>query len=97
MPIQKNSSTSVTLDGRDYIYFGGTNYLGLAHRPELLRAATEAFNQYGFSAGASRLTSGENELILALEQELSETLESRGFHCRSSRLRIESRCRRGSR
>jgi len=71
VPIEENKSTSVTLDGKQYLYFGGTNYLGLAHRPELLRAATAAFEKYGFSAGASRLTSGENDLMLSLEKELA--------------------------
>lgn len=71
MLIQSNQSTSITIDGRDYLYFGGTNYLGLAHRAELWDAASRAFERYGFSCGASRLTSGENELILELEFELA--------------------------
>lgn len=72
MQIQANKSTIVVIDGKEYIYFGGTNYLGLSHREELLKAATEAFEQFGFSAGASRLTSGENTLLMAFEQELAE-------------------------
>ena len=70
--IQSNKSTRVTLDGTEYLYFGGTNYLGLAHRRELFDAAAQAFETFGWSAGASRLTSGENELMLALEQELAQ-------------------------
>jgi 8-amino-7-oxononanoate synthase len=71
MPIESNQSTTVVIDGIEYLYFGGTNYLGLAHRPELLNAAMHAFDQYGFSAGASRLTSGENTLMLELERDLA--------------------------
>ncbi|HEY9775163.1 MAG TPA: aminotransferase class I/II-fold pyridoxal phosphate-dependent enzyme [Planktothrix sp.] len=70
MPIQENRSTSVTIDGKDYVYFGGTNYLGLSRRPELMRAGAAAFEKYGFSAGASRVTSGESDLILLLESNL---------------------------
>lgn len=72
MIVQSNASTTVTIDGTSYLYFGGTNYLGIAHRPELLDKAAQAFKNYGFSAGASRLTSGENSLILSLEKQLAE-------------------------
>jgi 7-keto-8-aminopelargonate synthetase-like enzyme len=57
--------------GKDYLYFGGTNYLGLAHRPELKAAVVDAMDMYGLSSGASRLTSGENELLLGLEEDLA--------------------------
>ena len=76
MPIEANNSTTITVDGVTYAYFGGTNYLGLAHRPELMQAAQKAFQLYGFSAGASRLTSGENDLLLQLEETLSEFARS---------------------
>jgi 8-amino-7-oxononanoate synthase len=69
--IQENKSTSVVIDGTTYVYFGGTNYLGLAHRRELLDAATEAFQRYGFSAGAARSTSGESDQLLQLESDLA--------------------------
>jgi 7-keto-8-aminopelargonate synthetase-like enzyme len=69
--ISENHSTTVRLNGQDYLYFGGTNYLGLAHRPELMQAAATAFERYGFSTGASRLTSGENDLLVELEEELA--------------------------
>lgn len=70
--LSANNSTSVKVEGKEFLYFGGTNYLGLAHREELLNAAREAFAIFGFSSGASRLTSGENEMLCSLEQELAE-------------------------
>ncbi len=72
MTLSENHSTTVQVNGKEYIYFGGTNYLGLAHRPELMKAAQAAFERYGFSTGASRLTSGENDLMLELEKELAQ-------------------------
>ncbi len=72
LTIEENRGTSVTLDGQQYTYFGGTNYLGLAQRPELLAAGTEAFGKYGFSSSASRLTSGESSLLLELETSLAD-------------------------
>ncbi len=71
MIIQGNQSTSITIDGKDYVYFGGTNYLGIAHRAELWQAAEAAFKKFGFSSGASRLTSGETDLLLNLEKDLA--------------------------
>jgi 8-amino-7-oxononanoate synthase len=71
MTIQANRSTTVVIDGHEFLYFGGTNYLGLAHHPALQQAASRAFEQYGFSTGASRITSGQNELLLELETELA--------------------------
>ncbi|HEY9789460.1 MAG TPA: pyridoxal phosphate-dependent aminotransferase family protein [Candidatus Obscuribacterales bacterium] len=69
MVLVANHSTAVTIAGKDYLYFGGTNYLGLAHRQEIIEAVDRAFEAFGFSAGASRLTSGEHEILLSLEQE----------------------------
>lgn len=72
MLIEENIGTKVTLDGQPYTYFGGTNYLGMAHRAELIEAGNRAFRKYGFSSSASRLTSGENLLLLELENFLRD-------------------------
>ncbi len=74
--IQQNTGTSVVIEGRTFLYFGGTNYLGLAHRSELFSAAAEAFHVYGFSAGASRLTSGESSHLIDLELQLASFARS---------------------
>ena len=66
----------LTAEGESYLYFGGTNYLGLAHRSELLEAASRAFERFGFSAGASRLTSGESAVLLALEDRMAQFASS---------------------
>lgn len=71
MLIEGNRGTSVTLNGETFTYFGGTNYLGMAQRAELMEAGNAAFSKYGFSFSASRLTSGEGQLLLELESELA--------------------------
>jgi 8-amino-7-oxononanoate synthase len=71
MVLAANHSTLVTIADKEYLYLGGTNYLGLAHRVELMAAAQAAFDRFGFSAGASRVTSGENDALLSLERELA--------------------------
>jgi 8-amino-7-oxononanoate synthase len=73
--IEGNLGTRVMLDGQPFIYFGGTNYLSMAHRSQLLEAGKSAFSKYGFSCSASRLTSGENDLLLELESYLARFAE----------------------
>ncbi|MBN2808919.1 MAG: 8-amino-7-oxononanoate synthase [Deltaproteobacteria bacterium] len=59
-----------TLDGRPVLLLCSNNYLGLANHPRLLAGARAAVDQYGCSAGASRLISG----TMRLHEELEEAL-----------------------
>lgn len=58
-------------NGKEILYFGGTNYLGYASRPELQQGAIEALRQYGTCYSASRETSGTGTLHLELERALA--------------------------
>lgn len=69
--LESNFGTRVNIEGRQYLYFGGTNYLSMAQRPELKESFLRAFELYGMSTSASRLTSGETDLLLGLEDELA--------------------------
>jgi len=51
--------------------FAANDYLGLSHHPTLIEAAREATARLGTGAGASRLVTGTNSAVLALEQELA--------------------------
>ncbi len=64
--------TRSNFNNREYLYFGGTNYLGFANRPELQQGAVEAVNNYGTSFSASRETSGTGLLHLELERRLAQ-------------------------
>lgn len=59
------------MNGREYLAFGGCNYLGLANHPEVLRAATEGLRNYGLSTSASRETTGNAVAHEVLEKELA--------------------------
>ncbi|MEA2062525.1 MAG: aminotransferase class I/II-fold pyridoxal phosphate-dependent enzyme [Gemmatimonadota bacterium] len=61
----------ITMEGKRYLYFGGTNYLGMAGRPEVIEAARAALDGYGLSSSASRSTSGTSRLHLELETAIS--------------------------
>ncbi len=63
--------TAVRVGGQVLRNFCSNDYLGLSHHPELIRAATECMNRFGFGAGAAHLVSGHSYEHHALEQELA--------------------------
>lgn len=63
---------TASFNGKEYLYFGGTNYLGFADRIELQQGAVEAVKKYGSSFSASRETSGTGLLHLELERKLAQ-------------------------
>jgi 8-amino-7-oxononanoate synthase len=62
------------VDGREVLVFAGSNYLDLAHHPEVVEAAARAARDIGCAAGGSRLITGNLALHEALEDELAEFL-----------------------
>jgi glycine C-acetyltransferase len=67
-------STRMSVDGREVLLFAGSNYLDLAHHPEVVEAAATAARDYGCAAGGSRLINGNLEIHEALESELADFL-----------------------
>lgn len=69
-----NSSVGnyVVSNGRQYSYFGGNNYLGLAGHEAVKEAAIRAIKKYGVNFSASRRTTGTSDLHLELEKALAE-------------------------
>jgi glycine C-acetyltransferase len=67
-------STRMSLDSREILLFAGSNYLDLAHHPEVVEAAAAAGREYGCAAGGSRLINGNLEIHEALESELADFL-----------------------
>jgi len=59
------------VDGKSVLHFAGSNYLDLAHHPEVVEAAAEAARTHGCAAGGSRLICGNLDLHEALEAELA--------------------------
>lgn len=69
MPIMESPPGAETiLDGRRYLYFAGTGYLGLQGHPEVLKAAADAVYRYGVSSATSRTGFGNNPPTLEVEQ-----------------------------
>jgi 7-keto-8-aminopelargonate synthetase-like enzyme len=65
--LQSPPGARVIIDGREYLYFAGTSYLGLAGRPEVIEAACEAVRRYGVHTATSRTGFGNNPPTLAVE------------------------------
>jgi 8-amino-7-oxononanoate synthase len=51
--------------------FAANDYLGLSRHPALIEAARQATAQHGTGAGASRLVTGTDSAVLALEEQLA--------------------------
>src|SRR5258708_31034421 len=68
------SGGTIRWDGREVINFSGYNYLGLSGHPAVSRAAKDAIDEYGASASASRIVSGEIALHGVLERRLASFL-----------------------
>jgi 8-amino-7-oxononanoate synthase len=57
-PLESGTGPTIHYAGHEVILLSSNDYLGLATHPEVIRAATQATEQYGAGSGASRLVSG---------------------------------------
>ena len=69
--IRRRSGTRVEVDGRSLLNFCSNDYLGLADAACTRQGALAAVQQWGSGAGASRLISGDLDLVRRLERELA--------------------------
>jgi 8-amino-7-oxononanoate synthase len=60
------------INGRRYLYFGGTGYFGLHGNPEMIRTGIEAFKKYGMHSGTTRSGFGNNPVLLDVEKRIAE-------------------------
>ncbi|OGJ00536.1 glycine C-acetyltransferase [Candidatus Nomurabacteria bacterium RIFCSPLOWO2_02_FULL_41_9] len=56
------------------LMFASNNYLGLANHPEIVRAARDSMDKYGFGLSSVRFISGTETIHKQLEKKLSEFL-----------------------
>lgn len=62
----------VVIDGRPYLYFGGTSYLALHGHPEVIEAGVAALRRHGVHSGTTRAGFGTIAPVLAVEQRAAE-------------------------
>jgi glycine C-acetyltransferase len=64
----------IEINGRTLINMCANNYLGLADNNQLVQAAQEALEEYGFGTASVRFICGTQDIHHRLEEELSEFL-----------------------
>ena len=73
--IDSTQNSTVTLkDGRKVINMCANNYLGLADHPEVVKAAHEALDRWGFGVASVRFICGTQTLHRQLEEKISAFL-----------------------
>ena len=60
------------IDGRGYLYFAGTSYLGLAGRTEIVEATCAAARQYGIHTATTRTGFGNSPPLVEVERRAAE-------------------------
>ena len=77
MPVMQSPPGAYTIiDGRRYLYFAGTGYLGLQGHPEVIRAACQAVRQYGIGSANSRTAFGDTPPVLEVERRAAELFDA---------------------
>ncbi len=73
--IASQQANEITLeDGQHVINMCANNYLGLANNPELIQAAQESYEQWGFGLSSVRFICGTQSIHKQLENKVSEFL-----------------------
>ncbi len=73
--IQSQQSAAITVNDSSVINFCANNYLGLANHPELIRAAKEGVEKWGFGLSSVRFICGTQTIHKELEDEISRFLK----------------------
>ena len=72
--IQSQQSAEITVNNGNVLNFCANNYLGLSNNSELIKAAQDGLNKWGFGLSSVRFICGTQEIHKELEQKLSAFL-----------------------
>jgi 7-keto-8-aminopelargonate synthetase-like enzyme len=77
MPVMQSPPGAETvIDGRRYLYFAGTGYLGLQGHPEVIRAACEAARRYGVGSATTRAGLGDTPPVVDVERRAARLFDA---------------------
>ena len=84
MQLENRPNTTAFFNGKEYLYFSGTSYLGVAALPEFQELVIKAIQKWGVSYGSSRSANiklavyqrGETYLANFLQTEVAVTVSS---------------------
>lgn len=63
---------TIQVSGQEYLFFGGTAYLGLNNHPEFITLFTEGLHKYGLNNGTSRANNVQLNIYREAEQHAAE-------------------------
>ncbi len=69
--LQSRQAQYITVDGQSLVIFSSNDYLGLSHRPEVIKKSTEAIDRFGCGTGGAPGTSGTTSLHVRLANEIA--------------------------
>jgi len=72
--ITSSQSSEIEVGGKSVLNFCANNYLGLANHPEVVEAAQDIMNDWGFGLSSVRFICGTQQIHKDLEQKVSEFL-----------------------
>ena len=70
--VDKRTSATISISGKQYLNFAGNDYLGLSTMPEICEALNEGIRLYGAGTGASAVVTGHTRAHHELEEYLKE-------------------------
>ena len=76
MIVDEFPDRKVKINGVDYLYFGGTNYLGMTTNPEFQNILFNSFKKWGTSFGSSRNSNIKLSIYTTAENLLAENLNT---------------------
>lgn len=75
--ITSSQSSEITISGGDQVLnFCANNYLGLSNHPDIIKAAQETMDRWGYGLSSVRFICGTQQLHEELEQKVSEFLKT---------------------
>ena len=74
--IQSPQSAEIQVGGETVLNFCANNYLGLANNPELIKAAREGLERWGFGLSSVRFICGTQDIHKTLERKISDFLQT---------------------
>ncbi len=72
--ITSSQSAEIEVNGKMVLNFCANNYLGLANHPEVVKAAQDVMNDWGFGLSSVRFICGTQQIHKELENKVSEFL-----------------------
>lgn len=84
MITDKGTGRTITLSGKDYLFFSGYAYLGMSQVPAFTELVKEGLDRYGLSFPSSRISNTRLQLFGDMEQLLSDITGQEATVCFAS-------------